>query len=290
MKHFGLLTCPGSNNLGDEIQNIAARRFLPRVDCYISREDLPREPACEGDVRAILNGWFLHHPEHWPPHPRIKPLLTSFHISQLKPSRWRLWKQTPANILLAPKHIGYLREHGPVGARDKSTLSLLEKHGVESFYSACLTLTLPSFPDTRREETIACDLDAESMAVLLRRLHKPPIVTTHIDAVTASADERLGKAEELLRLYADARLVVTSRLHCALPCLAFGTPVLFICRPEQMARQQPAVDLAHHVSRDDFLAESFDYDVNDPPPNSGAHMPFARDLAARCQSFLGGRG
>jgi hypothetical protein len=167
---------------------------------------------------------------------------------------------------------------------------LLEKHGVECFYSACLTLTFPPLPDARREETIACDLDAESMAVLLRRLRKPPIVTTHIDAVTASIGERLGKAEELLRLYAGARLVVTSRLHCALPCLALGTPVLFIYRPEQMARQQPGVDLAHHVSHDDFVGESFDYDLNNPPPNSGAHLPFARDLAARCQSFLGGSG
>ena len=47
MTRFGLLTCPGTNNLGDEIQNIAARRFLPEVHCLISREDLPREPSCE---------------------------------------------------------------------------------------------------------------------------------------------------------------------------------------------------------------------------------------------------
>src|SRR5205085_10361521 len=35
-------------------------------------------------------------------------------------------------------------------------------------------------------------------------------------------------AEDFLKKYATAKLVVTSRLHCALPCLAFGTPVIFI--------------------------------------------------------------
>lgn len=35
-------------------------------------------------------------------------------------------------------------------------------------------------------------------------------------------------AEELVRCYASARLVVTSRIHCALPCLALETPVVFV--------------------------------------------------------------
>ena len=32
----------------------------------------------------------------------------------------------------------------------------------------------------------------------------------------------------LLNKYARAKLVITSRIHCALPCLAMGTPVIFI--------------------------------------------------------------
>lgn len=35
-------------------------------------------------------------------------------------------------------------------------------------------------------------------------------------------------AEEVLSPYANAQLLVTSRIHCALPCLAFGTPVIFV--------------------------------------------------------------
>jgi hypothetical protein len=38
----------------------------------------------------------------------------------------------------------------------------------------------------------------------------------------------LEHAREFLKKYAESRLVITSRLHCALPCLGMGTPVIFI--------------------------------------------------------------
>ena len=40
-------------------------------------------------------------------------------------------------------------------------------------------------------------------------------------------DGLLSTAEDLIKKYAKAKLVVTSRIHCALPCLGIGTPVLF---------------------------------------------------------------
>ena len=43
-----------------------------------------------------------------------------------------------------------------------------------------------------------------------------------------STDEELLKeAERLVKCYAKAKLVVTSRIHCALPCLGLGTPVIY---------------------------------------------------------------
>jgi hypothetical protein len=43
-----------------------------------------------------------------------------------------------------------------------------------------------------------------------------------------SEEEKIAKAKALLDRYARASLVITSRIHCALPCLGLGTPVLFI--------------------------------------------------------------
>ena len=41
-------------------------------------------------------------------------------------------------------------------------------------------------------------------------------------------EELLNEAEHLVKKYARAGLVVTSRIHCALPCLGLNTPVIFI--------------------------------------------------------------
>ena len=66
-------------NAGDYIQSLAAAQYLPRVDKYLNREKLSEykgEP-----VKLIMNGWFMHQPECWPPSKQIFPLLTSFHIN-----------------------------------------------------------------------------------------------------------------------------------------------------------------------------------------------------------------
>lgn len=41
-------------------------------------------------------------------------------------------------------------------------------------------------------------------------------------------DEKMEYARNLIRIYAKAKLVVTSRIHCALPCLGVETPVIFV--------------------------------------------------------------
>lgn len=48
-----------------------------------------------------------------------------------------------------------------------------------------------------------------------------------------SDDVLLAEAERLVKAYAKAGLVVTSRIHCALPCLGLETPVVFVENKEQ---------------------------------------------------------
>lgn len=43
-----------------------------------------------------------------------------------------------------------------------------------------------------------------------------------------SDEDRLKEAERIIRLYAKAKLVITSRIHCALPCLGIETPVIYL--------------------------------------------------------------
>jgi hypothetical protein len=282
---FGLIDAE-STNLGDEIQAIAARQFLPHVDRRLPREALDQEPAGALPVLTVMNGWYMANPEAWPPHPKILPLLVSVHLTQHRPSLKRFWIRPASKRMLTPAGVAWFKAHGPVGARDQATLRLFESHGIESYYSGCLTLTLPTRPEAEKHgRVVACDLPPTLVDELARRTHRPPLVVTHNDATTPGFAARLERAEALLDLYAGARAVVTSRLHCALPCLALGTPVLFVPTQRDRYRQQPALDLTASVNQRAFL-KGGGFDPEMPPPNPEGFVPLAEALRQRVRDFI----
>jgi hypothetical protein len=120
---FSLLSYDGTNNLGDEIQSLAALQFIPKVSRFVDRERLDEYAGPATDL--ILNGWYMHPPGAWPPSPRLRPPLTSFHISR-EISILNQTEKTASVSLIEGQGLEYLRANGPVGAGDLSTKSLLE--------------------------------------------------------------------------------------------------------------------------------------------------------------------
>lgn len=285
---FGILQ-HDTDNLGDDIQTIAARQFMPRVDHLVSREMIDRPPAGSAPVKVIMNGWFMHQPRSWPPHPRIRPLFVSFHVTPAGGVRRLLTRTRPRDLILG-RYREYLEAHGPVGARDRDTLSALGAKGVDSYYSGCLTLALPPRRVPRSDRILAVDLSEGMTAELERRSGRKPMAVTHSIASGVGHDERARRAEALLDLYAGASCVVTTRLHCALPCLALGTPVLFVNKGDANARVEPATDLAWNCTEAQFLAGEDGYDPSNPPGNPERFRPLADALRARCEAFIAGAG
>jgi hypothetical protein len=288
---YGLLGYRWSGNLGDEIQSIAARQFLPSVDVVLDRESLDRKPWFDhGPLHVILNGWFMHRPRHWPPHPRIRPLITSFHLTDEVLFQNRSGVPA-ASGLLEGRGRQYLIEHGPIGARDTRTLELLEGKGVRTFFSGCLTLTLPRPAAVgQRDYVCANNLDPEAAAFVRAQSAVRVVETTHVDWLTIGAANRMKKAEALLSLYAGAKCVVTSRLHCALPCLALGTPVLLVTNRNDDRRFAGLINLIRHCTRADFLSGKAAFDIERPMPNSEDFLALARHLAASCSGFIAEAG
>jgi hypothetical protein len=276
-------------NLGDEIQSLAAQRFLPRTDLLVPRENLCAAPESDGPVALILNGWFLHAPERWPPHPRIDALPLSMHLSDWRPSRWRPWQAKPARRMLRGIGLDWFRRHAPIGARDRATQRILRERGIDAEFSGCLTLTLPPSSLPREEHIVACDLPPRLLRALRARVRMPVIETTHRDTRTRGPAQRMRLAAELLTRYARAHCVITTRLHCALPCLAFGTPVLFVPLAPDLDRQQPVFEFGHVATQAQFLARRTDFDPERPPPNPEVFRPYAHALARRCDAFVAAR-
>lgn len=204
-------------NLGDEIQTIAASKLLPSLDGYISRETLNEvmEPCI-----VSLNGFFMDSP-NWPPSNYVVPIPFAFHIS----------KKYEENIC-STEGLKYLKQHAPIGCRDRGTLSILKKHGVDAYYSKCLTLTL----DKREAPPINGKVHIVGVTDNLQKVIPDSILKnsvyvnqSKIELPCVPGQTRRDLATHLLNHYKNnASLVITSRIHCAMPCIAMGIPVVFL--------------------------------------------------------------
>lgn len=144
---YGLLTYQASPeyNLGDYIQSLAAEQYLPHIDKYVNREALSAYK--DEHIKLIMNGWFMHKPENWPPSGKIHPLIISFHLnSQAK------------NQMLKEPGRNWFRDHAPVGCRDIYTLNAMREAGLDAHLSGCLTTTLKNKYSYRTDEIYFTDV------------------------------------------------------------------------------------------------------------------------------------
>ena len=229
---FGYISY-STENIGDDIQAIAARRFLPENSIPIDREFIVQFYQ-NGGVKAIVNGWYMHTktfgwylsdvpaPEKsWPPSASIDPLIISIHFAQ-----------GFMRTALSDESVEYLKQHGPIGARDYGTLQVLQERGVPSYFSGCLTLTLENTSTKRDDVIYAVDIDDECLKCLRTRTNSKIKVVHHsLRFLTLlDNDQRLRYAETLLEKYSRAKAVITTRLHAAMPCLGLGCNIFAVFR------------------------------------------------------------
>jgi len=251
---YGVVFYKESINIGDEVQTLAAIKLLNEENVVLlDRENLANEVQNE-EVKLLCNGWFMHDATHWPPHQSIKPYFISFHMAKYPSIRKKM---------LSPSLKDYYSKYQPIGCRDYETKRLFEGMGIEAKFTGCLTLTLPSSNQKRTNKIIVTDLFINDILkgsyarkvtykLIPKKWHKDVVLNTHIRKNSnLSADEKLNEAEKMLELYSSAKMVVTSRIHCALPCLALGTPVVFFdfgyVRKTNRDRFEGILDLMHVV-------------------------------------------
>jgi len=243
----------GSRNIGDYIQTKAVIDMIHPINHKVlDREGLHKFKGSK--IKTIMNGWFMENPKNWPPHNNISPLFISFHIN---PSAER--------DLLKPESLNYLKQYEPIGCRDTYTQNLLQKNGIKSYYSSCITTTFNRDKyitnKTQPEGIIVIgafdrlnpSIDFSSIYRLLLSLIKYPIhklkyllkkisfenhlrnqniVVRRYQQITkrkiSSHNQGLKLANDMLKEIAKSEIIITSRIHAALPALAMGLKVVFI--------------------------------------------------------------
>jgi hypothetical protein len=285
-------------NLGDDVQALAALRLMPRVDHLVFRDKLAEFQAEPGTrARIILNGWFMGS-KSWPPPPTLEPLFVSFHLGQYRYSEYFnrlersfLFSRTQRHFMLSDKSLAYFKRHEPIGCRDLPTMATLRAEGIDAYFSACLTLTLKTdaIDQPRRDILIVePNLDVgELFRAVPPALQDRVVFLSQQTSLRSPPALRMNTAADLLERYARAHLVITSRLHCALPCLALGTPVLFVTPRHDLKRFEGIAELLTiPKTADGRLAESIPW--ASPTPNPTAFRPLADKLEARVRDFIGG--
>ena len=84
-------------NIGDYVQALASSQFLPHIDGFIDRDEDLKDYAGE-PCKVIMNGWYMHLPQNWPPSDLIDPLFVAFHLNS-----------GVKEVLLSSQSIAYLK-------------------------------------------------------------------------------------------------------------------------------------------------------------------------------------
>lgn len=227
-------------NIGDDIQTLAAINFLKKKGItkftFIDREQLSiyKGPP----VTLIANGWYLHNMNSFPPDPAITPLFISVHISS-EAKR------------LVHNHYSYFKKYEPIGCRDTKTVDLFKANGIKAYFTGCLTLLFDEVSQKGDKKYI---VDVNTCKYIPKV--KFDVSTLGNDFETVFHDinpkikqcERLILAEKYLEKYRRAKFVVTSRLHCILPCRAFNTNARFL---HEHVTSDPRFSGMHDIIRGD---------------------------------------
>jgi len=358
---FGAIVCKAGlrplKNIGDYMQSVAAMNFYGAEEIeFLEREELDSYKNST-KVPTIMNGWFMIEPEHFPPSDSIDPFYVSFHLTPKTEKRF-----------FSEKTIEHLKQHQPIGCRDTDTVKLMQKYGIDAYFSGCLTLTLgkkysspvrenkkvyivdlycdnvksaSTWRESVRRLSVYCKTFAKNKNVIVKISNQIKKTTflykgwlkrltyaTKLYATYSSvfSDEVLCNAiyeehrvsqklfkdeydkvkyvEELLRKYANARYVVTSRIHCALPCLALKTPVIFVSssdmerdiRPTRPAgRLGGLIDLFKNayvekcqcvLDANDFSVDGKKIDMDFCFSNKDDYLKYKNDLICKCENFV----
>lgn len=322
-------------NVGDYIQSLAAEQFLPsKPDYLINREKL--NSFSEEEAKIILNGWFTHHPINWMPSEMLKPLFISFHISSLVYNQMLvpesinyLKKHEPIgcrdidtmNLLLQNGVEAYFSGclTLTLGRTYKSNLKndeilFVDPHVYRSknfffilknFFQLLFCFRFILKLSKRKEEN-------QNLKSIYRTLlfynqygkcfNKQELLNAgyikhyYITDKFTNESQKFQLAEQLLNRYAKAKLIITSRIHCALPATGLETPVIYIddvqqdisssCRLNGLLDFFNVIENRKGVLCGSFFNEFRKYPTKSEIKNPIKYVSFKQLLEEKCEKFV----
>lgn len=221
-------------NLGDCVQNIAVENLYKKLGIapndllHVNRDELPDYNGTK--CKLVMQSWFGYTNKTFPLpwSKKIEPIFIGFHISSGNHGR--------EHFITNNVHTA-MAEFQPIGCRDRNSRDFLKSFGLDAYFSGCMTLTF----DKRESEPsdgkiFIVDVNRKSLNKIPNRIKRcADFSITHLykfdkyPITENDAQTFEDTAREILNRYKnEAKLVITSRIHVAMPCVAMGIPVIFI--------------------------------------------------------------
>lgn len=225
-------------NIGDSIMSLGVREVYKKMG--IKEEDIVNiyyDKNINGNFQYDLEGYDgeyiilpmamcidfdTEHPNIFPLPPRIIPVFLGFHT--ITPEGW-------------VKFFSDYKHFGPFACRDVKTMELLRKEGLEAYTIGCLSIqSVEKREQTRHQNKVyLVDVPQHLRKYIPKEILQNAIEKTHVRYINEfltgveAAEEELKLTRNILREYRDyAKLVITTRLHCALPCISMGIPTIVV--------------------------------------------------------------
>ena len=232
-KHLLVNKKERSVNIGDPIQSFAVLELYKELGfdeediVPLDRYDLADYEGEE--IIALINGpetyeYFAYASRFLPISKKIHPVFMGFHLRRE----------------LSDGELESLRNNQPIGCRDEYTVKYLKTKGIDAFLSGCLTVLFPQRNIERKYDKVFIVDCAESVLEHIpEKIKKNAEYLSQVIKVESNSnDYRLTVDEteaynniartQLNRYRDEAKLVITSRLHVAVPCAAMGISVVLV--------------------------------------------------------------
>lgn len=251
-------------NLGDYMQTIATKTALNQIFDklqfdYFDRDTLSfYQSLNDAKTPCVMQGWFAYGYDFWPSRD-ILPIFVGTHFT---PGTHRF-------LLELLVHFPKFFQNIEIGCRDKFTLDFCQNYKIKSYFSRCLTLTLPKRKPLKGPgKVFFVDVPKPFLNFIPQELKQnAEFVSQGLCLAPKTHWQHYHDAmQTLLKRYEnEASLIITNRIHCASPCTALGIPVIFIKNNEEQSQRFSALDgILKPYTLNDFKENKIDFNPKAP--------------------------
>lgn len=207
------------NNIGDQIQIIT-------IDYIYSLLGIPESDIVyiNKDEMSLYDGEEVILPVSMPLVEYKESGIAGFFSKKITPVFLGL---TLAKSNLSEIEIEYYKKYEPIGCRDERTYNTISGYGIKSYLGGCITVLLPERQKNpeKQKKIFVIDPTQGILPYIPSQIKETAIWDTHMLYDLKQSPKQVAK-ERYQEYFDEAKLVITSLLHCSVPCMAFGIPVI----------------------------------------------------------------